>query len=213
MGIADNLKFDMARFAKVLFHINRGIAKVLQCFLAGHGKGFGKVFVALDHFHAAAAAAARCLDQNRIADFLGAFLGFGNGGDFPVRPRNNRNAQFCCGQFGGDLVTHHADMFRRRTDKGKAVFFDHGGKVGIFRQEAVTRMDGFRPGDFGRRQDRRNIQIAVFRCGRADADGFVCQADMHGIGIGGGMHRDSFDAHFAAGALNTQRDFATVGNQ
>lgn len=74
-------------------------------------------------------------------------------------------------------------------------------------------MDGLGPGDFSSRKNGRNIQIAVFGCSRTDANRFVSQTHMHGVRIGSGMHRDSFDAHFAAGALNTKRDFATVGNQ
>ena len=42
---------------------------------------------------------------------------------------------------------------------------------------------------------------------------FVGEPDMHGIGIGGRMHRDRADAHLAAGAQDAQRDLATVGDQ
>ena len=36
---------------------------------------------------------------------------------------------------------------------------------------------------------------------------------MHGVGIGGGMHRDGRDAQFLAGAQNAQRDLAAIGYQ
>jgi hypothetical protein len=36
---------------------------------------------------------------------------------------------------------------------------------------------------------------------------------MHGVGVGGGMHGDRLDAHFAAGALDAQRDLAAIGDQ
>src|SRR3546814_4377758 len=39
------------------------------------------------------------------------------------------------------------------------------------------------------------------------------EADVHGVGIGGGMHCDRLDAHFMAGAMDTQRDLAAVGDQ
>ena len=36
---------------------------------------------------------------------------------------------------------------------------------------------------------------------------------MHRVGIGGRMHGDGGDAHFAAGALDAQRDLAAVGDE
>ena len=36
---------------------------------------------------------------------------------------------------------------------------------------------------------------------------------MHGIGIGGGMHCNSFDAHLMGCAVNPQRNFTAVGNK
>ena len=58
MHVTNDLQFDVARFAKILFHVNGGIAKVLQCFLTGHGKCLGKILFALNDFHAATTAAA-----------------------------------------------------------------------------------------------------------------------------------------------------------
>jgi hypothetical protein len=36
---------------------------------------------------------------------------------------------------------------------------------------------------------------------------------VHGVGVGGGMHRDRLDAHFVAGAVDAQRDLAAIGDQ
>jgi hypothetical protein len=36
---------------------------------------------------------------------------------------------------------------------------------------------------------------------------------MHGIGIGGGMNGNGANAHFAASAMDTKRNFAAIGNQ
>ena len=104
-------------------------------------------------------------------------------------------------------------MRGRGTDEGQAVRLHHFGERGVFGEEPVAGMDGVRPGDGGGRQDRRHVEIGVARRRRADAHAFVGQADMHGLGIGGGMHGDRRDAHFAAGALDPQRDFAAIGDQ
>ncbi|MFD0387361.1 hypothetical protein ACFQ4K_05210 [Tistrella bauzanensis] len=36
---------------------------------------------------------------------------------------------------------------------------------------------------------------------------------MHGIRVGGGMDRDGADAHFPAGAMDAQGNFAAIGDQ
>ena len=112
-----------------------------------------------------------------------------------------------------ELVAHDADMLRRRADKSNAMLGDDFGEMGVFRQESVAWMNRVGTGDLGRRHDRRNIEIARFRRWRADAYGFVGQADMHGLGVGGRVDRDRTDTHFAARPMNAHRDLATVGDE
>jgi hypothetical protein len=67
--------------------------------------------------------------------------------------------------------------------------------------------------DLGGRDDVGDVEVAVRRGRRADADRLVGQADVHGIGIGGGMDRHRLDAHFVAGAVDAQRDLAAIGDE
>ena len=57
------------------------------------------------------------------------------------------------------------------------------------------------------------MQVTLAGGSRADTHGLVRQLHILGFGIGFGMHGDGLDAHFAAGALNTQRDLAPVGDK
>jgi len=41
----------------------------------------------------------------------------------------------------------------------------------------------------------------------------VGEAHVHGVGIGGGVHRHRLDAQFVAGAVDAQRDLAAVGDE
>ncbi len=91
--------------------------------------------------------------------------------------------------------------------------FDDLGELGVLGKEAVARMDRVGAGDFGGRDDRGDVEIAVGGRRRADADRMVGQADMHRVGIGGRMHRHGLDAHFMRRAVDAERDLAAVGDQ
>ena len=131
----------------------------------------------------------------------------------PSEPGTVGNAERLHRLFGGDLVAHHADMFGPGADEGDAVFLDDLGESGVLRQKAVAGMDRFGAGDLAGRDDRGNVEIglrgrAAGRCTR-----FHRPAHMHGLGVGGGMHRHGGDAHLLAGADDAKRDFAAIGDE
>jgi hypothetical protein len=100
-----------------------------------------------------------------------------------------------------------------RTDEADIVLGEDLGEARILGQEAVARMHGIGAGDLAGRQQRRHVEIAVAGRRRADADAFVGEPDMHGVGVGGGMHRDRQDAELLAGAQHPQRDLAAIGDE
>ena len=97
--------------------------------------------------------------------------------------------------------------------KCEIVFGEDLGEAGVFRQEAIAGVHRIRAGDLAGRQQRRDVEIAVLRRRRADADALVGQPHMHGVGVGGGMHRDGGDAEFLARAQDAQCDLAAIGYQ
>ena len=68
-------------------------------------------------------------------------------------------------------------------------------------------------GHFGCGDNGWNIQIALRRRCRSDADGFVGQLDVFCVAIHIGVHRHGAYAHLAASTLYPQGDFAAVGDQ
>src|SRR5690606_26921490 len=58
-----------------------------------------------------------------------------------------------------------------------------------------------------------DVEIGVARWRRADADAFVGQAHMHGVGVRCGMHHHCLDAQLLGGAQNPERDLATIGDE
>ena len=65
----------------------------------------------------------------------------------------------------------------------------------------------------GGREQRGHVEIAVLRRGRADTDAFIRKADVHRVGVGGGMDRHGRNAEFLARAQHAQGNLAAIGNQ
>ena len=172
-----------------------------------------ELFLVVDHFHAAPTAAGCGLDDHRIADVTGNRLGFGHILDRAVAAGNKRQAKRASGPLCLDLVAHGADMLGLRADPFDVMAFDDFRELRIFGQKAVARMDCVRMADFRRRNNRRNVQIAVGGRRRSDADGFIREADVHRLGIRRRMDRDRFNSHFMRGTMDAKRNLATVGDQ
>ena len=115
------------------------------------------------------------------------------------------------GALGLDLVAHQADMRGLRADEMDVVLVEDFGEARVLGQEAVAGMHGVGAGDLAGREQRRDVEIAVARGRRADADAFVGEPHMHGVGVGGRMHGDGRDAELLAGAQHAQRDLAAIG--
>lgn len=102
-------------------------------------------------------------------------------------------------------------MLCGRSDEGNAVRVEDIGELGVFRQEAVTGVNGVRTGDFAGRNDLVDVEVAVTRRRRADAHTFVGKAHMHGVRVCGGMHGDCRNAKLLGSAQDAQRNLAAVG--
>ena len=131
----------------------------------------------------------------------------------PSEPGTTGMPSFLGGALGLDLVAHQADVLGLGADELHAVLGQDFGKARVLRQEAVAGMHGVGAGDLAGRQNRRDVEIAVLRRRRADAHALVGEAHMHGVGVGGGMHRDGRNAEFLAGADHPQGDLAAIGDQ
>ena len=213
VAVCEDLKLDMAGAVEVFFHINGVVAEGGAGLGAGDGPGFFELVPGQGDFHAAAAAACGCLDEDGVADAGGDELGFGNVGKGAVAAGDEGDADAGHGGFGGDLVAHHADVFGRGADEGHAVGLDHFGEGGVFGEEAVAGVDGVGAGDVGGGEDGGDVKVAVAGGRRSDADAFVGETDVHGVGVGGGVDGDGGDAELAACALNTDGDLAAVGDE
>ena len=213
LAVAHHLHLDVARMGQILLDVDGVVAERGACLRAGVGERVGEFVGARGHLHAASAAAGRCLDQHRVADLGGDLARRRVVADGTLRTRNHGNAKAGGGALRLDLVAHDADVVGARTDEGDVVRLKDFGEAGVLGQEAVAGMHGFGAGDLAGGEQLRDVEIGIARRRRTDAHAFVGEADMHGVGVGGGMHRDGGDAELLAGAQHPEGDLAAIGNQ
>ena len=163
--------------------------------------------------HAAAAAAGGRLDEHGIADLGGDLARLDVVRDAAFRAGDDRDAEARGRALGLDLVAHDADVLGARADEGDLVGGEDLGEAGVLGEEAVARVDGVGAGDLAGGEDLRDVEVGFAGRRRPDADALVGEPDMHGIGIGGRMHRDGGDAEFLAGAQHAEGDLAAIGDQ
>ena len=131
----------------------------------------------------------------------------------PSEPGHHRNAEPLGGALGLDLVAHQADVRGLRPDEMDIVLVEDFGEARILREESIARMHRVGAGDLAGGKQCRNVEIAVARGRRADAYALVGKPHVHGVLVGGRMHRDRGDAELLAGAQHAQRDLAAVCDQ
>ena len=134
-------------------------------------------------------------------------------GNAAVGARHHGNAEPFRGALGLDLVAHQADMLGLGADELHGVFGEDFGKTRVLREEAVAGMHGVGAGDLAGRENGGDVEVAVFRRRRPDADALVGKAHVHRVGVGGRMHRHRRDAELLAGAQDAQGDLAAIGDE
>ena len=211
--VGDDLHLDVPGMLDVFFEIDFGVAE------GGLGLGLGLLDGGLQgqivqgHAHAAPAAAGRRLDQHRKAELVGQRDGLALALDQPLAAGHGGNVDFLGQSPGGVLVAHQGHRLVRGADELDLATAADLGKMGVFGQKTVARMNRLHVADLGGADDPVDLQVAVGGLGRADAIGFVGQFQVGGAAVGLAEDGHGLDAQLAAGAEDAQGDFAAVGNQ
>src|SRR5919201_1309355 len=111
------------------------------------------------------------------------------------------------------LVAHPRHHVRARPDEDEVVVLARGDERGILREEAPPRMDGFATGDLCCPERRGDVQVALRRRRRADADSSIGDARVQRALVGGRVDGDGLDAEFVQRTNDAHRDLAAVRNQ
>ena len=160
VAVAEHLHLDMAGRGDPLFQQHFVIGEAGLRLAAATLQIRFEIFGLVDLAHALAAAARDRLDQHGVADGVGFLLQpFGRLVCAQIAGRN-RDARFHHQRLGSILEPHRLDARRLGTHPDQPGI-NHGlRETGIFGQEAVARVDGFRPSLLGRSDDLFADKIA-----------------------------------------------------
>ena len=114
------------------------------------------------------------------------------------------------GPSGSRLVTHRPDLVRRRTDEREVSPVADLGELGVLRQESVAGMYGLRTGDFGCRNNPRDVQITLGGLGWTDAHRLVREPHVQGLAVRVRVHGDRFEAQLLTSTDDPQGDFTPI---
>jgi hypothetical protein len=131
---------------QVFFHVHHVVAESRFRFRFGHGDGLRQFSIAAHNAHTATAAAAGRLDDNRVANAFGmSAVSIHIVGQRAVRAWYGRYAGFLHRGDRRHFVAHQADGVGFRADEDKAGAFNLLSKVGVLREEAITRVNATAP--------------------------------------------------------------------
>ena len=116
-----------------------------------------------------------------------------------------------CAHLG--LALEALQHFGRGADKGETVRGGSFGKGGVLGEESIARVNGIAASGERRRDHRRGREVAALGVGWADADRLVGNEHRARLTVGLAIGNDRLDTELSAGAQDSQRDLAAVGNQ
>ena len=165
----------------------------------------------VDAAHSAPAPASDRLDQHRIADLIGLFAQEFRVLVVAMITGHDRHAGALHQRLGRAFQPHDPHRQGRRADKDDAGLRTPFGKIGVFGQKSVARMQTF-GADFLRQRDNAGlIEIAVRAL--ADLIGFVGKASEKRPAVDRRMHRDRAHSHAPRGANDAAGDLAAIGDE
>ncbi len=160
--VSQDLNFDVTRVLQKLFHVHRRVAKRGAGLGLGHLHRIDQCSFGVHHAHAASTTTASGFDDDGVTHALGDPANLrGVVGQLAFRAGHARHTGFDHGLLGRHFVAHDADGISGGPNKLEAAFFNPLGKVSVFAQEAIARVNGFGIGHFGSRNDGGHVEVAL----------------------------------------------------
>ena len=210
--IGHNLYLNVMRRRDELLHVALAVAKNGLALGACFNKGLCRIFRALDLTNTATAAARTRLNKHGAANALS--LGRCLLGTFEqIAARHDGHARRGSRSTCGVLVAHAVDHLGRRTNKRQAILVAVAYEARLLGEKAIAGMNCLSSRLYGTGEHSIVVEVALGKTRTADAIRLVGKLHVQRVRIGRGINGDGLDAHIAARADNTDRDFAAVGDE
>ena len=211
--VGQDLELDVPGTLDEFLHVQVAVAEGVRRLGLRRLIELGQLLLGANDAHAASATARRGFEDDRKANRPGPCQGlflilqhaFGTrqDGDFRLL---HRLASFI-------LLAHQPHGFGSGPDELDVRSAANLGEVRVLTQQAVAGMNGIDIGDLRGRDDGRDIQIALRRSRRPDADRLVGKTDVERVAVRLAVDGNRADPEFFAGADDAKRDFAAVGDE
>ncbi len=213
LAVSKHLEFHVPWVFEEFLHVHNVVVERGASFGLGDRNGGYERCLRVHDAHAPATTATRGLDNDRVADVAREAKVFVViVAERSVGSRHAGDTGFLHCFDCRYLVAHKPDRVRGRSDENESRRFAALCKIGVFREEAVTRVYAHCIRYFGGADDRRHVQVTFHRGRGTDTHGLVGQQNVLEIIVRTRVHGDGLDIEFPAGAQDTQRNFAAVGD-
>ena len=210
--IGHNLHLNVVRRRDKLLHVALAVAKNGLALGTRLDERLCRIFHALDLANAATAATCTRLDEHGTANALGldrCLLGTFE----QIATRHDGHARRGSRSTCGVLVAHAVGHLGRRTDERQAILVAVAHEARLLGKEAIAGMNCLSSRLYGTGEHGIVVEVALCKTRAADAIRLVGKLHVQRVRIGRGVDGDGLDAHIAARADNTDRDFAAVGDE
>src|SRR5207249_3441881 len=181
--VGEDLKLDVVGFFDEFLDVNAGVAERFFRFVAGGVVAFDQRDVVMSGAHPAPAAAGNRFDHHRITDPFGGRNRFLFVFHHPFGAGRRGDTCFLRQYAADRFVLKRIHGAGAGADEANVAVLADIGEVGVFRQKPVTTVNGIDVGDFRGADDAVDAQVAFVAGSFADANGFVRELHVHGIGV------------------------------
>ena len=211
--VGQYLEFDVARVLDILLQVKIAIAECGRSLRLRLPIKRGQLIFIAHNAHAPPAAAGRRLEDDRETDRPRPLARFFGGSDHAVRARKDRHPVLLHGSTSFFFFAHQPDDIGSGPDELDVAGLADFREVGVFREQAVTGMDGVHVRDLGGADYGGNVEITQRQLRRANANRLVGKAHVQRIPVRLTVDRDRADAELLACANDAQRNLSAIRYQ
>src|SRR3989344_545421 len=164
--VAEYLHLDVARIDDGLFQVHLGTPEGLGGFGDDALVGALEFVFAVAATDAAPAATRGGFEHDGVADFFGQLQGLGDVLEVALATRHHRHAGGDHGGARGGFIAHAADGVHGRADIDDAAAGADFRQLGIFREKAVTGVQGIATGGHRQVHDAMGVEVAAHHAHR-----------------------------------------------